>query len=83
MNIALADEFKLFETYVLSPQTINWKLPSIVQIRKKETLLSYLTSAFVAKTITATGSPLHFFIKYIRRCQYRMTGRVLVPGVPH
>ena len=27
MNIALADEFKLSETYVLSTQTINRKLP--------------------------------------------------------
>ena len=27
MNIALADEFKLYETYLLSSQTINRKLP--------------------------------------------------------
>ena len=26
-NIALADKFKLSETYSLSSQTINWKLP--------------------------------------------------------
>jgi len=27
VNIALADEFKLSETYLVSSQTINWKLP--------------------------------------------------------
>ena len=71
MNIALADEFKLFETYLLSSQTINRKLPISCKNRSGKYGFSATFDIFRLVSDLSERHLFHYFTKSVRRAKER------------